>query len=154
MFWKFIFAANIVVLIRYVSLIPYKLNILHKLIEANSLIYDKIYLKILTSFSYLIFLFEISFMILTAAIIFEKGFRKNIFNKTLLKIIFWSFILPVILLSSIGLLYNAFISNVWQITLKDLLIFAYNIIILTGIAQLAYKKETNNELIEHEEIEE
>ncbi|MBR1907354.1 hypothetical protein IJ818_00265 [bacterium] len=93
-------------------------------------------------------------MILTAAIIFEKGFRKNIFNKTLLKIIFWSFILPVILLSSIGLLYNAFISNVWQITLKDLLIFAYNIIILTGIAQLAYKKETNNELIEHEEIEE
>jgi len=147
MFWKFIFCANIIVLVRYISLIPYKLKNINQLLDTYSIVFDKTDLQFFVPVSFFLFTFAILFMILTSVIIFEKGFRKNIFNKFLLKILLWSFIFPVIIISSVGNIYNSFISNIWQISLKELMIFIYNLLILIGCINLAHYKKDDNENI-------
>ncbi len=146
MFWKFIFAANIVVLIRYISLISYKIKVEQQLINSYNSVFETDFFNFGMTFLYVLTAFAICFMVITAFAMFEKGFGTKIFNKTFLKILFWSFILPVMLIMSVSCLFNAFISNVWQVSLKNIMFVLYNIIILTGCAKLAYTDKSNNEL--------
>lgn len=141
MFWKFIFASNIIVLIRYITLISYKIKVEQQMINSYNNVFETNAFNFGISMLYILIGFAIVFMLITALIMFEKGFGKRIFNKTLLKLLFWSFILPVMIFLSLGSLYNAFISNVWLISLKNILFIIYNIIVLTGCATLTYARE-------------
>lgn len=141
MFWKTVFIANIIVLLRYISLISYKIEVEKQLVNTFNNIYESTFFNFGITFLYVFIAFAIIFMIITALAMFEKGFGKRIFNKTFLKFLFWCFILPVMLIISVSCLYNAFISNIWQISLKNIIFVFYNIIILTGCANLTYTKD-------------
>jgi len=141
MFWKFIFAANIMVLIRYISLISYKIKVEQQMINAYNSVFETEAFNFGISMLYILVALAVIFMLITAFAMFEKGFNKKIFNKTILKFLFWCFILPVMLILSFGSLYNAFISNVWIVSLKNILFVIYNIIVLTGCATLTYARE-------------
>ena len=145
MFWRFVFAANLIVLIRYITLISYKIKVEQQLVNSYNSVFETDFFNFGMSMLYILVGFAVVFMLLTALVMFEKGFNKKIFNKKLLKILFWCFILPVMLILSLGSLYNAFISNVWLVSLKNILFVFYNIIILTGCVKLAYKQENEDE---------
>lgn len=146
MFWKLIFAANIMVFIRYITLIPYKIKVEQQMINSYNNIFETDAFNFGIAMLYILITFAVIFMVITALAMFEKGFKKKIFNKTFLKFIFWIYILPVMLFLSAGSLYNAFISNVWIVSVKNILFVIYNIIILTGCANLAYTDKLNNEI--------
>ena len=146
MFWKTVFAANILILIRYISLIPRKVELEQFLVNQYNSVFETDLFNFGITFLYILTALAIGFMIITASAMFEKGFGVKIFNKTLLKILFWSFILPVMLIMSISCLYNAFISNVWQVALKNILFVFYNITVLTGCANLAYTDNLNDDI--------
>jgi len=146
MFWKTVFAANILILIRYISLIPRKVEVEQFLVNQYNSVFETNFFNFGITFLYILTALAIGFMIITASAMFEKGFGVKIFNKTLLKILFWSFILPVMLIMSISCLYNAFISNVWQVALKNILFVFYNITVLTGCANLAYTDNLNDDI--------
>lgn len=144
MFWKFVFTANIIVLIRYISLIFYKIKVEQFLVNQYNSTFETDFFNFGITFFYTLTALAIGFMIVTALAIFEKGFGVKIYNKTFLKVLFWSFILPVMLILSLSCLYNAFISNVWQVSLKNILYVIYNIIILAGCTTLAYTDNSND----------
>ncbi len=144
MFWKFVFTANIIVLIRYISLIFYKIKVEQFLVNQYNSTFETDFFNFGITFFYTLTALAIGFMIVTALAIFEKGFGVKIYNKTFLKVLFWSFILPVMLILSLSCLYNAFISNVWQVSLKNILYVFYNIIILAGCTTLAYTDNSND----------
>ena len=146
MFWKTVFAANILILIRYISLIPRKVEVEQFLVNQYNSVFETNFFNFGINFLYILTALAIGFMIITALAMFEKGFGVKIFNKTLLKILFWSFILPVMLIMSFSCLYNAFISNIWQVSLKNILFVFYNITVLTGCANLAYTENLSDDI--------
>lgn len=148
MFWKLIFAANIMVFIRYITLIPYKIKVEQQMINAYNNFFETDAFNFGITMLYILTTFAVIFMVITALAMFEKGFKTKIFNKTFFKFIFWIYILPVMLFLSVGSLYNAFISNVWIVSLKNILFVIYNVIILAGCANLAYQREELNKIDE------